>query len=48
MKHLEGTQALGQDFLRYLDLLPEDTSLYKPYRYMTPPPKGYSFCPFSV
>ena len=44
MKHLEGTQALGQNFLRYLDFLPEDTSLYKPYRYM-PPPKGYSFCP---
>ena len=31
LKHLESTQTLGQNFLRYLDFLPEDTSLYKPW-----------------
>ena len=36
MKHLEGTQARGQNFLRYLDFLPGDVSLYKPYRYVPP------------
>ena len=36
MKHLEGTQARGQNFLRYLDFLPGDVSSWKPYRYVPP------------
>ena len=42
MKHLEGTQARGQNFLRYLDFLPGDVSLWKPYSYV-PPQKGMVF-----
>ena len=44
-KAFRGHPGPRTEFLRYLDFLPEDTSLCKPYRYM-PPQKGYSFCPF--
>ena len=57
MKHLEGTQARGQNFLRYLDFLPGDVSLWKPYRYVPPQrvwffrlfrsiKNGYTLCSF--
>ena len=49
MKHLASTQALGQNFLRYLDFLPEDTSLYKPWVQFLPFFRfkdGYKLCLF--